>query len=367
MKGQWIGRTTGDQIGQIILNVDDLGNCFSGTAVTLPDDARMPSTVSAFQTADKNQNFSFTAATVPIDPSTFLPSRWEIVRDRYPDVKQHSNSAEVTGRYDQNVFEFEAITNIGVRLETQITKEPISELSRIPSKKKTWDQYKRYVSTLAEKKYLYRGQEYPWTLRTAFHRRGRYNLFRFLSDDVRLVQRRLTARTQHVFNLQIPDENGAFLNLAQHHGYPTPLLDWTYSPYVAAFFAFRHVSKNPKRNRYARIFIFDQQNWRSKLTQMQMLNTPGLHLSIMEFLAIENERLVPQQAATTITNIDDIERYVCGKEDEGHCKYLWAIDIAQSERPKVIQELAYMGITAGSMFPGLEGACEELREKMFDE
>jgi hypothetical protein len=87
----------------------------------------------------------------------------------------------------------------------------------------------------------------------------------------------------------------------------------------------------------------------------------------MEFLAIENERLVPQQAATTITNIDDIEKYVCSREAEGNCKYLWAIDIPQSERPKVIQELAYMGITAGSMFPGLEGACEELREKMFDE
>jgi hypothetical protein len=40
---------------------------------------------------------------------------------------------------------------------------------------------------------------------------------------------------------------------------------------------------------------------------MIMLNAPGLHVSVIEFLAIENERLVPQQAATTLTNVDDIE------------------------------------------------------------
>ena len=32
-----------------------------------------------------------------------------------------------------------------------------------------------------------------------------------------------------------------------------------------------------------------------------------------------------------------------------------------------MQELSFMGITAGSMFPGIEGACEELKERMFDE
>jgi hypothetical protein len=45
---------------------------------------------------------------------------------------------------------------------------------------------------------------------------------------------------------------------------------------------------------------------------------------------------------------------------------LWAIDLPVSERKKVIQELGYMGITAGSLFPGLDGACEELRERNFE-
>jgi len=31
-----------------------------------------------------------------------------------------------------------------------------------------------------------------------------------------------------------------------------------------------------------------------------------------------------------------------------------------------MNELAYMGITAGALFPGLDGTCEELKEKNFN-
>jgi len=82
-------------------------------------------------------------------------------------------------------------------------------------------------------------------------------------------------------------------------------------------------------------------------------------------MAIENERLIPQQSASTVTNLDDIETSIRSKETTEK-SYLTAIDLPVRERKKVVQELSHMGITAGSLFPGLDGACEEMRERNFD-
>jgi hypothetical protein len=89
------------------------------------------------------------------------------------------------------------------------------------------------------------------------------------------------------------------------------------------------------------------------------------HVSIGEYMAIENDRSIPQQAASTVTNLDDIESYIKAKENTNGKKYLWAIDMPVRDRKQVIQELNFMGITAGSLFPGLDGACEELKERNF--
>ena len=118
-------------------------------------------------------------------------------------------------------------------------------------------------------------------------------------------------------------------------------------------------------NAKVRIHVFDQTQWKNDLNQVTLLLFAGQHVSIGEFLAIENERMIPQQAASTVTNVDDIETYIRSNEPTDK-KYLWAIDLPVSERMKVIQELGYMGITAGSLFPGLDGACEELKERNFE-
>lgn len=89
-------------------------------------------------------------------------------------------------------------------------------------------------------------------------------------------------------------------------------------------------------------------------------------MSIAEFSAIENERLIPQQAVSMVTNIDDIESYIQEVEATNGRQYLSAFDLPVRERKHVMQELSMMGITAGSLFPGLDGACEELKARNFE-
>jgi FRG domain len=241
--------------------------------------------------------------------------------------------------------------------------------SELEAAAKDWEGYKKYASTLEGRNFLFRGQNNPWRLRTAFHRNGRADLTRFLNEDIQILHRHLSARTKHLFNLNNAAENGAFFNLLQHHGYPTPLLDWTYSPYVAAFFAYRGISNKMAAkaapSAKVRIHVFDQSRWKIDWNQVLMLLTTAPHLSFLEFMAIENERLIPQHSASTVTNLDDIETYIRSKETQEKT-YLTAIDLPVRERRKVVHELSYMGITAGSLFPGLDGACEELRERHFD-
>jgi hypothetical protein len=158
------------------------------------------------------------------------------------------------------------------------------------------------------------------------------------------------------------------MHLAQHHGYPTPLLDWTYSPFIAAYFAFNQIKSadaaNASEDAKVRIFIFDKDEWCAKYPRVTTMSARYPHLTVLEPLSIGNERLIPQRALSTYTTVDDIETFIQTQAHTG-VPLLDVIDLPIKERDQVMKELRQMGITAGLLFPGIEGACQELKDRFF--
>jgi len=86
-----------------------------------------------------------------------------------------------------------------------------------------------------------------WELQHSFERAcSRFNVFdkdriRVETNMIREFKRRLHHYTVNTPSRYATDE---WLALMQHHGAPTRLLDFTYSPYVAAYFAFECAKAN---------------------------------------------------------------------------------------------------------------------------
>jgi hypothetical protein len=373
MKGQWLGDYNNENpkiysSGKITLNIDELDTKYRGIINLVPNNPKeVPISVGYFETLDKNFEQTVNIKTSPIDLMTLLESSWDKLKSMYSEETTFSENIVVHLIYKNNTLKINASTLEGVRVSTILEQPNHTEKSRLTGTVMSWDCFKTYVSELNKDTYLFRGQKKPWKLQSSFHRRNRYCLDIFLNIDVQKLHKRLSALTHHFFDLNTPDQNGAFMNLLQHHGYPTPLLDWSHSPYVSAFFAFRDWPIGYDGKDKIRIYIFNNKSWQEKYTQYQVLNPPFPHLSVMDFISINNPRVVPQQAITTVSNISDIEHYLLNKNKENCIEFIEAIDIPANEREKAMIDLRYMGITAGSMFPGIDGACEELKEKYFSE
>jgi hypothetical protein len=105
--------------------------------------------------------------------------------------------------------------------------------------------------------------------------------------------------------------------------------------------------------------------WKRGDAQILMLLFPGINPSVGEFIDFENERMIPQQAVSALSTVDDIELYIRSAETADK-KYLSVIDLQVAERDRVMEDRSYMGIPAGSPFPGLDRTCEEIRERNFN-
>jgi hypothetical protein len=347
--------------------LDDVGTSYAG--VVFAYDANIgPPTFAQVEIPKDKTIFSVPVGLEHLERGTGLllsPQNWA---QKFPGVVMATH-ADTEWEVTTTQILLKWRTNIGTNGDGWMVKaEGQTPSDLIPlSNTRTWEEFKKFVLTLEPYRFVFRGHEKStWRLRTAFHRTGRASLWKFMTQDVPALHRHLSGLTTHHFNLNDPFDYAAFLNLAQHHGYPTPILDWTHSPFVAAYFAFKDLRRNNlQADQKVRILILDAREW-NKNERAQVLMQGFLHMTMLEPLATNNPRALPQQSISSVTNIDDLEGYLSGGGKQTGRSFLKAIDLPVSERQVVMQELALMGITAGSLFPGLDGACLQLKERYFD-
>jgi hypothetical protein len=365
MQGQWLGRYTGTNSGEAIIELDEIEDHYEGKAFIFDSRTQVPSTV-AFVNLPKSVAVHKADGVIlkPLDPNSMDITEWRQLVPRFPDFR-FPLTADAEWHLSDNEIVVSWKTDIGTFGKGQLSKVNANKPSELePLDIKSWDGFRGYVRTLPAYKFMFRGQgDNRWRLRTTFHRSNRSDLVKWLQIDVAALHQQLSNLTPHFFNLVNPIEHGAFVSLVQHHGYPTPLLDWTYSPFISAWFAFKYPAPEAS---HVRVLIFDREQWRNDWQQLQKVAPTRPHFSILDAIALDNPRMVPQQALSTVTNVEDIESYISQKTSErpGR-KYLHAIDLPVEQRNEALRELSAMGITAGSMFPGLDGACNQIRDRLF--
>lgn len=233
----------------------------------------------------------------------------------------------------------------------------------------TWEQYKNWLkqNSADSYQYLFRGQENSnWILETSFHRISKssnLNLEVYLNNIIPEVHNQMVSKGFEAYNLNDIQSFNSFLAKLQHHSFPTPLLDWTYSPYIAAYFGIK--STQEYISDYFSIYVFDYIKWIHNNYQPTNLLIKEPFVSTFKPYYFNNPRLISQNSILTITNLADIENYLISMGRGQNQQYLYKINISKSEISKIKEDLDYIGINDYTLFPNLEDICTIMKKNFF--
>ena len=250
---------------------------------------------------------------------------------------------------------------------------------------KNWRHFEELVEKLIYRQWVFRGQsDSSWGVKSSLYRlfedfqeifkayKGRRKMFA-KNEHERLLIKNFQA-SAHLYIDYLPDEDDSFewLSIMQHHGAPTRLIDVTFSPYIAVYFALESGHKDCcvyafKHEHFTNI---DKNEFKIENYQKHIFKGEkgtGKDAFIIPYEPKHtNQRLVAQQGLFLVpsTNYQAFDKVISLYEtNEDVCiKYV----IPARLRYEGFKFLRRMNITASSLFPGIDGFCRSLRYQVIE-
>ena len=246
-----------------------------------------------------------------------------------------------------------------------------------------WSEFDKIVGKKHFRKWIFRGQSCSeWALESSLHRAfkeaqlihklksGNEKKLNRIEHEKVMIERFKCNAHLYLDHFPQPEDILSWLSLMQHHGAPTRLLDFSFSPYVALFFALEFGEGNAAVYfiNYNAIQNYDDEYFGSNLLEvysriLDPINGKDNPCLFAFEPMFSNHRLLSQQGLFVATNTLDVS----------HGKILNDYDIKDSDAIKIIipakqrlaglQKLNKMNINSSNIYPGLDGFCKSMRRQ----